>query len=64
MMGTRSPLWLSEDDAVRILTIHKCKGLEFEKVVVLGGEHELFSSPQATEIGPSSSLLSPGRKAN
>jgi superfamily I DNA/RNA helicase len=33
---------LSELDAVRILTIHKCKGLEFEKVVVLGVEHELF----------------------
>jgi ATP-dependent exoDNAse (exonuclease V) beta subunit len=27
---------------VRILTIHKCKGLEFEKVVVLGVENELF----------------------
>lgn len=33
---------LSEEDAVRILTIHKCKGLEFEKVIVLGVEHELF----------------------
>ena len=33
---------LSELDAVRILTIHKCKGLEFEKVVVLGVERELF----------------------
>lgn len=33
---------LSDDDAVRILTIHKCKGLEFEKVVVLGVEHEFF----------------------
>ena len=33
---------LSEEDAVRILTIHKCKGLEFEKVVVLGVEDELF----------------------
>lgn len=28
--------------AVRFLTIHKCKGLEFEKVVVLGVEEELF----------------------
>jgi superfamily I DNA/RNA helicase len=27
---------------VRILTIHKCKGLEFEKVVVLGVEEDLF----------------------
>ncbi|WP_331750477.1 ATP-dependent helicase [Streptomyces albidoflavus] len=33
---------LSEADAVRFLTIHKCKGLEFEKVVVLGVEKELF----------------------
>ncbi|MFD3481348.1 UvrD-helicase domain-containing protein [Streptomyces sp. NPDC058695] len=33
---------LSEADAVRFLTIHKCKGLEFEKVVVLGIEEELF----------------------
>ncbi|MFW6865874.1 UvrD-helicase domain-containing protein [Nocardioides sp. CPCC 206347] len=33
---------LSEEDAVRVLTIHKCKGLEFEKVIVLGVEHELF----------------------
>lgn len=33
---------VSELDAVRILTVHKCKGLEFEKVVVLGVEEELF----------------------
>lgn len=33
---------LSEEDAVRILTIHKCKGLEFEKVILLGVEHECF----------------------
>jgi superfamily I DNA/RNA helicase len=33
---------LSEIDAVRFLTIHKCKGLEFEKVVGLGVEWELF----------------------
>ena len=33
---------LFELDAVRILTIHKCKGLEFDKVVVLGVEEELF----------------------
>lgn len=37
---------LSEEDAVRILTIHKCKGLEFEKVIVLGVEHELFWSDE------------------
>jgi superfamily I DNA/RNA helicase len=33
---------LSEVDAVRFFTIHKCKGLEFEKVVVLGVEEQLF----------------------
>jgi uvrD/REP helicase len=33
---------LSEEDAVRILTIHKSKGLEFEKVVVYGVECEFF----------------------
>lgn len=33
---------LSGLDAVRILTIHKCKGLEFEKVIVLGVEEQLF----------------------
>ncbi|RFA06546.1 DNA helicase UvrD [Subtercola boreus] len=33
---------LSEEDAVRLITIHKCKGMEFEKVVVLGVEADLF----------------------
>ncbi|MGL6235588.1 MAG: UvrD-helicase domain-containing protein [Segniliparus sp.] len=33
---------LSGTDAIRFLTIHKCKGLEFEKVVVLGVEEQLF----------------------
>ncbi|WP_329521826.1 ATP-dependent helicase [Spirillospora sp. NBC_01491] len=33
---------LSELDAIRFLTIHKCKGLEFEKVVILGVEEQLF----------------------
>lgn len=33
---------LSEEDAIRFLTIHKCKGLEFDRVVVLGIETELF----------------------
>ncbi|MBT2530144.1 ATP-dependent helicase [Streptomyces sp. ISL-99] len=33
---------LSEVDAIRFLTIHKCKGMEFEKVVVLGVEEQLF----------------------
>ncbi|GAB4662615.1 ATP-dependent helicase [Mycobacterium avium subsp. hominissuis] len=39
---TAALMRLSEDDAVRILNIHKCKGLEFQKVVVLGVEEELF----------------------
>lgn len=38
---------LSEDNAVRFLTIHKCKGLEFEKVIVLGVEKDLFFGPLA-----------------
>lgn len=33
---------LSEEEAIRILTVHKCKGLEFEKVIVLGVETDLF----------------------
>lgn len=33
---------LSETDAIRILTFHKCKGLEFEHVIVLGVEKEFF----------------------
>lgn len=37
---------LSDTEAIRILTIHKCKGLEFEHVVVLGVEHELFWGDQ------------------
>ncbi|MFD4540782.1 UvrD-helicase domain-containing protein [Streptomyces bauhiniae] len=39
---------LSEMDAIRFLTIHKCKGLEFEKVVVLGVEEQLFWSNEPT----------------
>ncbi|MCS3779323.1 ATP-dependent helicase [Tsukamurella ocularis] len=33
---------LSDVDATRILTIHKCKGLEFEHVIILGVENETF----------------------
>lgn len=40
---------LSETDAIRVLTVHKCKGLEFEHVIVLGVERELFwGNPQAS----------------
>ncbi|MFD6265516.1 UvrD-helicase domain-containing protein, partial [Micromonospora chalcea] len=41
---------LSEVDAIRVLTIHKCKGLEFEKVVVLGVEEELFWGGNTTTV--------------
>lgn len=41
---------LSDTDAVRILTIHKCKGLEFEHVILLGVEKELFwGEPEAAK---------------
>ena len=33
---------LSEEEAIRILTVHKCKGLEFEKVIVFGVEPQFF----------------------
>jgi superfamily I DNA/RNA helicase len=39
---------LSHSDAIRIVTIHKCKGLEFDKVVVLGVEHEFFWGDEST----------------
>lgn len=32
----------SEDHAIRILTIHKSKGLEFDSVIILGVEEETF----------------------
>lgn len=31
-----------EDSAVRIMTIHKCKGLEFDTVILLGVEEQTF----------------------
>lgn len=41
---------LSEINAVRILTIHKCKGLEFDSVVVQGVENQtFFGKKTATE---------------
>lgn len=33
---------LSGKEAVRFLNIHKCKGLEFDKVIILGVENEMF----------------------
>jgi superfamily I DNA/RNA helicase len=41
---------LSDLDAVRILTIHKSKGLEFEKVIVQGVENELFWGNNRAEL--------------
>lgn len=41
---------LSEVDAIRILTVHKCKGLEFEKVIVLGVETQLFWGSNKVEV--------------
>lgn len=39
----------SDDQAVRILTIHKCKGLEFDSVIILGVEEETFWGKEADE---------------
>jgi superfamily I DNA/RNA helicase len=39
----------SEDGAVRIMTIHKCKGLEFDTVVILGVEQQTFWGNQDEE---------------
>lgn len=33
---------LTDTDAIRVLTIHKCKGLEFQHVIILGVEKETF----------------------
>ncbi|MDR0958984.1 MAG: ATP-dependent helicase [Propionibacteriaceae bacterium] len=41
---------LSEINAVRILTIHKAKGLEFEKVIILGVENESFWMKKKSDI--------------
>ncbi|WP_169564350.1 3'-5' exonuclease [Microbacterium indicum] len=35
---------VSKEDTIRILTVHKCKGLEFEKVSVFGAELQFFWS--------------------
>lgn len=39
----------SDDGAVRIMTIHKCKGLEFDSVVILGVEAQTFWGKPAEE---------------
>jgi superfamily I DNA/RNA helicase len=39
----------SEDRAVRIMTIHKSKGLEFDSVILLGVEKETFFGKIADE---------------
>lgn len=39
----------ADDQAVRILTIHKSKGLEFDTVVILGVEKETFWGKEAEE---------------
>jgi superfamily I DNA/RNA helicase len=53
---------LSELDAIRFLTIHKCKGLEFEKVVVLGVERELFWGNPTTAISEFFVAISRGKQ--
>ena len=42
----------SEDRAVRILTIHKSKGLEFHSVILMGVEHQAFFGKLADERAP------------
>ena len=37
---------LSDDQAVRILTIHKSKGLEFDSVIIMAVENEIFFGDQ------------------
>lgn len=39
----------SDDRAVRILTIHKSKGLEFDSVIILGVENQTFWGEEAAE---------------
>lgn len=41
---------LADDHAVRIMTIHKSKGLEFESVVILGVEQQAFWSNPDEEL--------------
>ncbi len=39
----------SDDQTVRILTIHKSKGLEFDSVIILGVENEMFWGKETDE---------------
>lgn len=39
----------SDDQAVRIMTIHKCKGLEFDSVIMFGIEKETFWADAESE---------------
>jgi superfamily I DNA/RNA helicase len=48
--AAKAVIRLSEQDAVRLLSIHKCKGLEFDKVVVLGVEEQIFWGDPATAM--------------
>lgn len=41
---------LSEQDAVRVLTVHKCKGMEFEKVIVFGVEPQFFWGKKDADV--------------
>lgn len=41
---------LSEEDAVRILTVHKCKGMEFEKVIIFGVEPQFFRGKKDADV--------------
>ena len=40
----------SEDEAVRILTIHKSKGLEFDSVIIMAVENEIFFGDQSESL--------------
>lgn len=41
---------LTNDNAIRIMTIHKSKGLEFEKVIILAVEEESFWGKRLDEL--------------
>ncbi|WP_159878991.1 3'-5' exonuclease [Plantibacter sp. T3] len=41
---------LSAEDAVRILTVHKCKGMEFEKVIVFDVEPQFFWGKKEADV--------------